>query len=154
MNREIQASASVGTASGGMIDVDCRACGAATKVPAGQHGALRCGKCGAAGDKVSDRFASRMYRDREGRPLRIRDLYAAGQELRLWCSRCHRAHEVRFPSAHQIEAALSAINPTIGEVCRHLVCPDSGLHGMVSVAAAPVAAAQLRLPLYRRPRSA
>lgn len=136
-----------------MTDVDCCACGASSKVPVGPPGTLRCGRCGAAGDKVRDRFSSRLFRDRDGRPLTVRTLYTAGQELRLWCSRCHPAHEVRFASAREVETAVNAINPTIGEACRHLVCPVSHAHGVTAVASAP-RVAQLRLPFSRRPRSA
>jgi hypothetical protein len=136
-------------AAGGAIDVECRMCGACSKVPAAQEQALRCGRCGAGGDKVRPRFASRLFRDRDGRPLRIRDLYAARQELRLWCSHCRPAHEVRFATARQVEALVSAINPTIADACRHLVCPASQAHGMVAVAAAPTAMAQMPLPFGR-----
>jgi ferredoxin len=132
--------------TGGVIDVECLKCGACSKVPEAQAHALRCGRCGAAGDKVRPRFASRLFRDRDGRPLRLRDLYAARQELRLWCSHCRPAHEVRFDGARDVEAVVGAINPTLAEACRYLACPVSHVPGMVAVAPAPRAAAQIPLP--------
>lgn len=131
----------------GAIDVQCDACGARSKVPASQT--LRCFTCGAAGGKVRPWFSSRLFFDRDRRPLRLRDLYAARQELRLWCSACRRAHEVRFATAREVEEQVGAINPTIGEAARFLVCPVSQAYGMVAVAAAPKADAQMRLPLGR-----
>jgi hypothetical protein len=134
-------------AADGAIDVHCDACGGRSKVPAGQ--ALRCLACGAAGSKVRPWFSSRLFFDRDRRPVRLRDLYAAGQELRLWCSACQRAHEVRFATAREIEEQIGAINPTIGEAARYLVCPVSHVYGVVAVAAAPNVDAQMRLPLGR-----
>ena len=135
--------------AGGAIDVDCRACGGFSKVPASQEGALRCGRCGASGERVRARFASRLFRDRDGEPLRLRALYGAGQELRLWCSHCRPAHEVRFVTPRDVEALVGAIDPTIAEACRHLVCPQSGAWGMAAVAAAPRQVTQMRLPFGR-----
>lgn len=135
----------------GAIDVECRTCGTCSKVPEAQARALRCGRCGAAGDKVRPRFASRLFRDRDGRPLRLRDLYGGHQELRLWCSHCRPAHEVRFASARDVEAAVGAINPTIADACRYLVCPVSHAPGMVAVAHAPRTATQMPLPFKSSP---
>ncbi len=151
MPRDTPSTAIEAGTAGGMIDVECRACGATTKVPASQESALRCGKCGAAGDKVRDRFSSPLFRDHVGRPLRVRDLYAVGQELHLWCSHCRPAHLVRFATAREIEMLVNAVNPTVGEACRHLVCPVSLRHGMAAVASAPkIGGAQMRLPLVPR----
>lgn len=140
-----------GAPPGGAIDVECRSCGACSKVPAAQAGALRCGSCGAAGDKVRPRFTSRLFCDRHGRPLRVRDLYAGQQELRLWCSHCRPAHEVRFASARDVEALVSAINPTLADACRYLVCPVSRATGLVAVAHAPRMARQMPLPFKSMP---
>lgn len=135
--------------SGGAIDVECRACGGFSKVPASEERALRCGRCGATGEKVRQRFASRLFCDRDGKPLRLRALYGAGQELRLWCSHCRPAHEVRFATPRDVEALVGAIDPTIAEACRYLVCPQSGAWGIAAVAAAPRQTTQMRLPFGR-----
>ena len=42
-----------------------------------------------------------------------------------------------------------AINPTIAEAARYLVCPVSHVYGVVAVAAAPKRDAQMHLPLGR-----
>jgi hypothetical protein len=129
----------------GAIDVQCIACGGRSQVPG--DAALRCLKCGAAGARVRPWFASRLFFDRDRRPLRIRDLYGASQELRLWCAACRRPHEVRFATAREVEEQVGAINPTIGEAARYLVCPVSRAYGMVAVSAAPRVASQMLLPL-------
>jgi hypothetical protein len=130
-----------------LVDVDCLACGRVTKIPA--KASLRCQRCGAAGARVRLRAASPLYRDRHGQPLRVRNVYADGQELHLWCSHCRPSHQVRFVSVRQIEAQLGCINPTFIEACHRLVCPASGRYGIVGVAAAPVADQQMQLPLFR-----
>ncbi|MCW5744587.1 MAG: hypothetical protein KIT36_00115 [Alphaproteobacteria bacterium] len=149
-------------AKGGMLDVECRACGRITKLAA-DHLApryadrrladvpLRCGQCGAGGSVVRFRCLSPLFADRHGKALRLRALYAAGQELRLWCSHCTPPHEVRFVATRDVEEQLGSINPTVGEACHRLVCPDSGKFGMVGVAAVRTARTQMTLPL--RPRS-
>ena len=151
-------------ASGAMVDIACGACGRVSKIdPRGLVEAygqrrlsdvpLRCGCCGAAGAKVTLRFASRLFMDRRGEPLRVRGLYAGGQELRLLCTHCRPSHEVRFTTARQIEEQLGCINPLVSEACQRLVCTVSLKNGMVGVAASPRTDAQMRLPLLHRHRS-
>ncbi|TWT11612.1 hypothetical protein [Reyranella sp. CPCC 100927] len=151
-------------ASGAMVDVACGACGRLSKIDprslVGSYGQrrlsevpLRCGFCGAAGGKVTLRFASRLFMDRRGEPLRVRTLYDGGQELRLLCTCCRPSHEIRFATARQVEEQLGCINPLVSEACQRLVCSVSLKNGMVGVAASPRTEAQMRLPLLHRHRA-
>ncbi len=133
--------------SGTSIDVDCFGCGHTFQASA--LGTAQCPRCRAAGKKLRSRFASRLFSDRDGRPLRVRDLYAAGQELHLMCSRCRPTHQVRFGTVRDVERQLGMIDPLLSEACQRLVCPTSGQHGFVGVAAAPQADRQMHLPFFR-----